>query len=159
VREQACALRRELVPVGVGAAHDGGEHVERRILDGEVLDQRVEAAALAAMRDVRARDVVRHRGATLGFLEHLRRRHVVEGRERIDEAADEPGTGDAVDLRALARDPARPAGHFPLGPARHGGESLRHASLRCLARGTTRRSRLQASLRAASWLTSWPRTQ
>ena len=33
------------------------------------------------------------------------RRHEQEKRVRIDEAADEPGTGDAVDFRPLARYP------------------------------------------------------
>ena len=51
--QQACALGCEVVPVGVGAAHDHGEHVEGGIAQAEILDQRIEAATLAAMSDVR----------------------------------------------------------------------------------------------------------
>jgi hypothetical protein len=42
-----------------------------------------------------------------GGVTYLGGRHVEELGARVHEAADEPGAGDAVDLRALARDPAR----------------------------------------------------
>src|SRR3990167_2800090 len=46
------------------------------------------------------------RGAPfLRHLYHILGRHVQELGLRIDEARDQPRTGDAVDLRALARDP------------------------------------------------------
>src|SRR4051812_48797337 len=112
------------MPVGVRAANDGGQQVERGVAQREILDERIEAAALAAVRHMRARDVVWHGIALLGLREDLRRRHVVELCERIDEALDEPGTRDAIDLRALSRDPARAARNAPMRTLRHRGKTL-----------------------------------
>src|SRR5258708_25901270 len=51
----------------------------------------------------------RSRIALLRRGEHLLRRNVEELRSGIDEARDQPRAGDAVDLRPLARHPARAA--------------------------------------------------
>jgi hypothetical protein len=45
--EQARRLRREVQAVGVGAAHDRGQSLQRRIVQSEGGKQRVEAAKLA----------------------------------------------------------------------------------------------------------------
>jgi hypothetical protein len=50
-------------------------------------------------------DVERRRREFLHDPGNLRRRHEQEHGIRVDEAADQPGTGDAVDLRAGAGDP------------------------------------------------------
>jgi hypothetical protein len=45
-RQQALALRRQIGPRRIGAAHDGCEAIERRILDAVSLDDRIERAAV-----------------------------------------------------------------------------------------------------------------
>ena len=57
------------------------------------------------MRPEHALDVERSCREALGDRVDLRRRDEQEHRARIDEATDEPGAGDAVDLRPRARDP------------------------------------------------------
>jgi hypothetical protein len=54
-----------------------------------------------------ALDVERRCPEPLRHAVHVRRVHEQEHGPRIDEAADEPGAGDAVDLRARARHPHR----------------------------------------------------
>ena len=54
-------------------------------------------------------DVERRRAEAVGDAAHLGRRHEQEDGARIDEAADQPGAGDAVDLRPRARHPDRAA--------------------------------------------------
>ena len=49
--------------------------------------------------------VERRRAEALGDRGHFGRRNEEENGGRIDEAPDQPGTGDAVDLRTLARHP------------------------------------------------------
>src|SRR5919204_467360 len=99
-------LRREFEPRSVRAAHDDGELLERGIAEPVMLEERVEAAKLAVVREVHVGDVVGHRVALFRGVEHLLRWHVQELRLRIDEARNEPGTGDAVDLGSLARHPS-----------------------------------------------------
>src|SRR5262249_32518886 len=65
----------------------------------------IEGAALADVAELRVLDVVRRAVDVLGDLADLIRRHVDELGARVDEAADQPGTRDAIDLRMLARDP------------------------------------------------------
>src|SRR5258705_9554282 len=96
--------------------------IERRILNAVDAQDRVERATLALVGEFDALDVVRRSARLLGDREHLLGRDVDEFRPRIDEAPDHPGTGDAVDLRALAGDPF--AGRRPYGSARR--EALLH---------------------------------
>jgi hypothetical protein len=53
-RQQPRRLGCQVEAIGIGAAHDGGQTIERRVGEAKVLEQRVEAAALAAVRDARA---------------------------------------------------------------------------------------------------------
>jgi len=83
----------------IGAAHDQRERVERTILDAIDFEKGIEAAQLAVMRERLSPGDVIGRGARL-------RRDVKDafGRDeqefgfRIDEAPDQPGTGDPIDL-------------------------------------------------------------
>jgi len=105
-REPRC-LRREIESRGVGTTDDHCELAERGIGQAIVLHERVEAAAHALVRNVNVGNVVRRRFALLGRREHFLRRHVDEFRLGIDQATDQPRACDAVDLRPLARHPAR----------------------------------------------------
>ena len=84
------------------AADDGRQMVERRIVDVVGAHDRIERAALADMTELDALDVIGSAADVGGDLGDVVRRHVNELRAGIDEAADEPRTGDAVDLRVLA---------------------------------------------------------
>src|SRR6185312_4274443 len=59
------------------------------------------------MREMHVRDVVRHGLPFPCYPLNVGRRHVEKLGMGIDEARNEPGTGDAVDLRSLTRDPSR----------------------------------------------------
>src|SRR5205823_1114640 len=104
--EQAGGLRRELETRRVGATYDQRERAERPILDAIDLEKGIEAAQLAIMRERLAAGDVIGRGA--GFRcdgKDPFGRGEQEFRFGIDEASDQPGTGDAIDLGALAGDP------------------------------------------------------
>ena len=78
---------------------------ERLGREPELLDHHVEGAALAAMAPEHALDVERRGAEALGHRLDFRgatNRNTALG---IDEAADQPGAGDAVDLGPRARDP------------------------------------------------------
>src|SRR6185312_16811034 len=81
----------------------------RGISQAVMLEEGIEAAELAVMGEMNARDVVRDSVPLLRCLKHFLRRHVVKFRARVDEAGDQPGARDPIDLRTLARDPARRA--------------------------------------------------
>src|SRR3954470_17847326 len=71
-------------------------------------DEGVEAAELAVVRErLGARNVIGHGAGLLGHLKDALRWHVQELGARLDETSDQPGTGDAVDLRSLAGNPLR----------------------------------------------------
>ena len=103
-------LRRQIEARGIGAANDAREAVERLVAQSEILDHGIERAGFAAVGECHAGNVERNCIPRAGLGEHLVRRHVVEVRQRIDEAADQPRAGDAVDLRPRARHPGRRAG-------------------------------------------------
>ncbi len=129
--QQAGADGIEVEPVGVGTAHDGGEPVERGQLQAEGIDQGVETAALAHVGDGRAGNIERHRTQGLRARQHLGRGCEVELGQRVDEAAHQPGTGDAVDAGAFARDPATRCftAHAEIAPlAQHGQGFGAHAA-------------------------------
>ena len=109
-REEAGRLRREIEPRGVGGAHDRRQTVERRAGEAERLDHRVEGAALALMAPEHAVNVERCGIEALGHRLYLGRGHEQEDGIGVDEAPDEPGTGDAIDLGPRARHPDRASG-------------------------------------------------
>src|SRR5258708_30484419 len=79
--------------------------VERRVLDVVDPQNGVERAALAFMREFHAIDVVWYPARLLSDGEDLILRDVDELGIGIDEAPDQPGTCDTVDLRMVARHP------------------------------------------------------
>ena len=103
--EQAAALRGQIVSGRVGPSDDLGQMVESRILDAVDAQDGVERASLAFVREFDPVDVVGRSARLFGDLEHVLGRNVNELRLRIDETPDQPWTGDAVDLRVLARHP------------------------------------------------------
>src|SRR5262245_5802099 len=104
-REQAGRLRRQVEPRGIGAAHDLGELVEARRVELVLGEEGVEAALVADMAELHARDVIGNRAALFGDFQHIARRHVEKLRLLVDEAQDQPRAGDAVDLRPFTSDP------------------------------------------------------
>src|SRR5215207_8623357 len=64
--EQPRRLRRQVEPLGVRAADDAGELVERGIVQSVLGEEGVEAAALADMRELDPRHVVRGGAGLLG---------------------------------------------------------------------------------------------
>ena len=109
-RQQSGRLRCQVGSRRVGAADDDRQPVERRFVQLVVVKERVEAALFTVMRErLGARDVIGRGAGLLGDGEHLLGRHVDELGVLGDEAADQPRTGDAVDLWPLAGDPF--AGH------------------------------------------------
>src|SRR5437879_13835500 len=79
-----------------------GDQLDAPVLDAEPLDERLECTVLAVMAEVSAQDVERDplAGGVGGVGER-------ELRVRIAETLDEPGGGDAVDVRSRARHPGR----------------------------------------------------
>src|SRR5882672_9492421 len=65
----------------------------------------IEAAQLADMGKFYTGDVVRNSSGCGSDAKYVPGRHEQELGFGIDEARDQPGTGDAVDLRAFTRDP------------------------------------------------------
>src|SRR5579883_2696861 len=104
--KQAAALRRQIVARRVGAAHYSRELIERAILDAEDSQDRIERAALAFVRETGAFDVVSDRSGLGRDRKNIARRHIQKLGLRIDEAANEPRAGYAVDLWPLARHPS-----------------------------------------------------
>src|SRR6478736_3455808 len=98
--EQARGFRRKVRPRRVGAAHNHRQPVERLGVQTELLDHHVEGAKLAVMAPeyAFAFDVERHGIEALRDRRHFGGRYVEKHCVGIDEAADQPGTGDAVDL-------------------------------------------------------------
>ena len=112
----------EIEPGGVGGAHDHRQPHQRRRRQAEFLDHHVEGAAFAAMAPEHVLDVEGRGVESLADRQHLGRRDEQEYGVRIDEAADQPRAGDAVDLRPRAGDPDRAAlrvarRQFRAGPA------------------------------------------
>ena len=108
-REQPGGFGREVEPSRVGSPHDRRQAQQRLGGEAELLDHRVEGAGLAAVAPEHVLDVEGRGIEPLGHGRDLRRLHEQEHRPGIDEAADQPRAGDAVDLRPRARHPDRAA--------------------------------------------------
>src|SRR3954454_2756538 len=103
--QQTFALWREIGPRGIRAPDNRGQMVERRIMEIIGPHDRIKTAAIAVVPESDALNVVRSRARVLRDSADFAGRHVNIFGERIDETADQPWTGDAVDLGMLARDP------------------------------------------------------
>src|SRR4051794_14439813 len=98
-------VRVELA-VDVGGVDDACESYQRGIAcELVVVDEDLERAATIAVVVFRAGRVERVRVLFLRYREHLIRGNVENLGVGVDEAADEPGAGDAVGLRSSASDP------------------------------------------------------
>ena len=87
---------------------DLGDRLERRVVRPACAEQDLEGAVVALVRELG----LEHVEAELARLRHVALgRHELEPGLRVDEAADQPGRGDAVDVHALARHPG-PAAQF-----------------------------------------------
>src|SRR5216683_3413185 len=79
--------------------------IKRRILDLVDAQDGIERAAFALMREFHAIDVIRNPARLSGNSEDLILRDVDELCIGIDEAADQPGAGNSIDLWVFARHP------------------------------------------------------
>src|SRR5690349_10788317 len=71
-----------------------------------MIQKRVEATPVAGMGErLGPLDVVGSRASLLGDRKYAVSRHIEKLRLRLDEAADQPRTGDAIDLGVFACDP------------------------------------------------------
>src|SRR4051812_43071311 len=104
-RQQSFALRCEMRARRICTSDNGRETSESRIMYVVGAHDRIERAELADVAKCYSRDVIGCASDILRDLCDVLYRYVDEFRLRIDEAADQPWTGDAVDLRVLARDP------------------------------------------------------
>ena len=127
---------------------DRGDPCERGIgLEAEAREQRLERHAVADVAEGRAVEVEAER-ALRAF---RRRREPAEARLRVDEAADQPGAGDAVDPQATPRRPRAALVLRALEP-RHAAAPCRaarraRAGRRCAARARATRRRPRRSPR------------
>jgi len=109
-RQHAFDARRliaaELCILEIDVVHDLGDRPQRRIADRKAAEQGLEGAPVAVVGELSLEHVepeVAGRGVVRGRIDEL------EAGVAIDEPADEPGAGDAVDEDAGARDPGAPA--------------------------------------------------
>ena len=93
------------MPRRVSAPDDLSQMIESRILDVVDPQNRIERTALALVRELHVLDVVGRRAGLFGHGKHRFLGDVDEICAGIDEALDQPRAGDAIDLRALSRDP------------------------------------------------------
>src|SRR4029450_13308455 len=87
-------LRREGTGVGVGPAHDEREVSQSGIAELVLLQERIEGTAVAVMTELHPGHVVWDGVFTLRHPHDLRRGNEEEGRLLVDEATDQPGTGE-----------------------------------------------------------------
>src|SRR5262249_19090360 len=97
-RLETARLRREIAPRRVGTAHDQRQAVDRLVGDLIGLDDRVERTFLAMVTEFDAGNVVRDRAGLARHALHLTHWNEQELRILIDERANEPRTGHAVDF-------------------------------------------------------------
>ena len=91
---------REIKARGVCGSDYRREAVERFASQPQFVEHRVERATLAAMAPEYAFDIERRAVEALRNRLHFRWRDEQEYGFGIDKAADEPGTGDAIDFRS-----------------------------------------------------------
>src|ERR1700682_4863980 len=103
---QSSRLRR-LVDVGVdvGAMHDLGQAVQRRVVEVVLENDRLKAASPIHVAQLDSRYVVRDRALPLRGGEHFLSRYVEKLGIRVDEPFDQPRTRDPVDAGVLSGDP------------------------------------------------------
>src|SRR6266851_56381 len=93
------------MPRGISPSDDRCQMIERQVLDVVDPQYGVEGAAFALVGELDAIDVIGCGARLLGDRENLVCRDVNEFGRWIDEAPDQPRTGDAVDLGMLSGHP------------------------------------------------------
>ena len=106
--QQARTFRDKVRPRRISAAHDLGEVKEGLRLTIELLDHGIERAGLIAMAPEHTLDVKRGGVEALGDIRDLGSDDKEKYCVRINEAADEPRGGDAVDFGPAPCEPQRP---------------------------------------------------
>src|SRR5258707_2296695 len=100
------SLRRDAnIGRDIRSVHDQGEPLERRVLQSELEQDRLKAAAAVDVAQLDSAHVIGMRALSFGDGHHLRRGHVQELGVWIDEAFDQPGAGDSVDAGVFAGHP------------------------------------------------------
>jgi len=107
--QQAGGLLCQMRRAAVGAAHDQGELQECGVGQTVLVYEGVEAALIAVVATVvsifHAGHVIRCGAGGRRDLHDFAARHIEKLRAFVDEAGDQPGAGDAVDLGPLAGNP------------------------------------------------------
>ena len=104
--EQAARLGCDIAVVGdVRPVDDQGELSKRGVIETVLVEQHLERAEAVTVGVAGARSIEREGVLAPGDLEHVFGGHEQELGIGIDEVRDQPGAGDAVRLRMLARHP------------------------------------------------------
>src|SRR5258708_21168738 len=100
------SLRRDAnIGRDIRSVHDQSEPLERRVLQSELEQDRLEAEAAGDVAQLDSAHVIGMRALSFGDGHHLRRGHVQELGVWIDEAFDQPGAGDSVNAGVFAGHP------------------------------------------------------
>src|SRR5437660_2880641 len=106
--EPATFRRHVLLPFHIGRTDNPAEAFETGIRQLEILQNRLEGAALAPMIQLhllKPRGIERCRVLAVGGRKQLSFRHEQKLRVGIDESLDQPGTRDSIDFDVFASDP------------------------------------------------------
>ena len=101
---QTGRFRSQLSIRRIGAANDFRDLVQRRVGESVFLQNRVKRTQRPIVAQLHAFHVEGNRVFALGKRRYIRRSDEVELGLRIDEAVNQPRTGDAVDLGVGSRD-------------------------------------------------------
>jgi hypothetical protein len=112
-RRQPARLWREIVLVGVSAANDERQPFERRLLLRKfaALDDRVEGTRIAVVPELHAGNVICRRALAFRDERDLVARDVQEIGISVDEALDQPRSGNPIDLRPFTSGPSGRSAH------------------------------------------------
>jgi hypothetical protein len=103
--EQPRGLWREIEAGRVSAANEGGKAHQGRGCESELLDHDLESAFIAAMAPVDALNVEGRCAEALRDVKDFARRDEEEHCGRVDKAADQPRTRNAIDLGPFPPNP------------------------------------------------------
>lgn len=103
--QQARCLRSQVEARRIRGTHDDRERDQRGVGQLIFRQESIETAELANVSQLHARDIKRYRTFALGDGQHLVRGYKEKFRRLIDEPLDQLGAGNAVNFRALARNP------------------------------------------------------
>src|SRR5215471_9602752 len=113
-RKQSAGLGCQFEPPRIGAADDEGESGKCIRIEAEFLDHYIEGTLFTPVAPKRVSNVERGCLEAVGNGRHLRWGYKQEEGLRIDEAADEPRTGNTNDLGPSTRHPDRSSGFVTL---------------------------------------------